>query len=1756
MLRGLREALMITRNNLIKANTMVCGLLMVLLAKTDLSAMELSGSIDADIQLKKSDSPIIVNSNLLIPDGRLLEIDAGVEFQMATGVCITVDGRIIANGSKFVPIRFSGLDGAHWGNIKILGNKEIASYDADNQFLEESGGSYLNYCEFTSGGNVTDENYDGGAVYLSGTSPLISNCTFKSNKSERAGAIVCYEFSSPLIRACTFEENEATIDDGGAIFCYFYSDAKISRNFIVRNKANRNGGGLYISNSSPIVQENALIDNYSGARGGAIFASSSSPEILDNAIYENFADMDESNGIVFQSDCRPEVKGNSLMAGKAEIYGLNLSYNLDLSDNWWGTTVESTIISKVRQYGRVKEKRLSTRPWLDKPVGNLLTQPIDIKSIQAMTDDSWQDSLAFDLVVGIAARIQISAIDRNPYAIDQTSAEVVVLQRPSERFTLIFRETAKASGIFQANFMVAGESLDIPVLHVNPGESILLTSSADERISRLYDVDEARPVIYDLAIDSDQDPTHVIKHKLEVAWSYFDLRGESQQSWQMQVAHDSTFRNIDQWDSGEMNAGENLRKALYAGDLLKDGSQYFFRLRVKGGMSWSAWKIFMVRNDNPEYSFRMNSLPEIPELLAPVPGIILPVFRPEFSVGEVFDPEGDSVHYEFQIAEDEHFIKVVSSSDYKTQSGTIWTPQEMLLDNGNYWWRVRVWDGFEFCEWSRGQQFFLNPVEENPGAFTLLGPNGQIADVLPRFNWTMAVDPDPGSSVSYTFRIGRKQDLSESERIPGLAVQEYQKQAEIPNLSDLYWAVFAVDNTGLSTRSTDVFNIYVDTTPTVPLAIFPESDNEIMAFEAFKIEESIDPWPQDALKYEIQISADGSFAVPFISWQGLAYEDVRDTPLENYLNNTKMHDDTRYFWRVRASDNHRVNSDWSRTVSFVFNRRNNAPSIPPGKYTPLPAEVVSEKLKISWMASSDSDITDTALNMSYRLQMSMDQSFSAQVLEKVIKNKTDLDASTILADNNQWFWRVKAVDNENAQSEWSPTQNFIYNKMEEAPAYFSVINPGNSAKLFALNSIDIAWNSSSDPDWDSSITYKWEIASDLSFTKIVKTGSLRDTKITTDIIFNSRQDYWLQLSAIDNTGLITKAAVVPFRVDSHPSVPMLNLTAAEINPQTKLSWQAAVDPDPNDKILYRIKLFDVDDRSLVDVKDIPGTSITVGKLFGANKLPDDVELSWLIIATDDNGLNSQSAKGSFWYNRSNDAPTAAAFSSSLTEGQVWTRLDPILPFSGATDSDFSDTNESLSFKAEFADNADFLKSRFVQIEAGSERIEGVVLADNSHWFVRLRSLDDEGAISLWSNTLGFIVNTKEDPPSAPQIVSPVNGADLFDLSALDINCNVSTDIDVNSSVKYLFELLQKGQVIQSRESAQPVIHWDYEFSNATVYQLRVRAIDNTGLESQPLEHRFTVDTTPGDTQLNSQLADIMSNADAITWDAARDPDPNDKLSYEVEVSRGQSFDNAAKITSAANSVAVSKLASKMVENEEAWIRVRARDTHGITGSWSRERSFYFDNVNDAPVWNGKISPAPGLIKSNQPTMNWELPTDPDVKPQNLIVQIEIAGDKNFNQVLASKKFAAKALKGQVKLKENQQRWVRARALDQGGASSSWSAVNHYVVNARSEEPTKAVLVSPAQNHNAKSVGLFKWKASHDPDPGAKLKYRLEITPANGIPYSDVIEGTEKRNDFKLPGKYSWRVVTIDENGLEAVSTDRQFTIPEPPPPPPVKEDAN
>ncbi|MBN1185515.1 MAG: hypothetical protein JXB49_24730, partial [Bacteroidales bacterium] len=235
--------------------------------------------------------------------------------------------------------------------------------------------------------------------------------------------------------------------------------------------------------------------------------------------------------------------------------------------------------------------------------------------------------------------------------------------------------------------------------------------------------------------------------------------------------------------------------------------------------------------------------------------------------------------------------------------------------------------------------------------------------------------------------------------------------------------------------------------------------------------------------YTVQIGTDSSFASNYYEFYNIKQE--------SYTLSQPLTDKTKYFWRVKATDEKNA-STWSNEVwnfTIDLSAQNNSPSTPT-VLIPINGEEAIPSDYLVWTKSTDPDVGDV---ITYTLELDNNANFSSPeirqsgvsgdkmnneaILERLAQDFATEAANAVyirintlqnyanLKDDSTYFWRVKAVDNYGYESDFtSGTSHFFFNKTNTAPQpVIAGFSPKDGLEV-RTNKPEISWHPAKDAD--------------------------------------------------------------------------------------------------------------------------------------------------------------------------------------------------------------------------------------------------------------------------------------------------------------------------------------------------------------------------------------------------------------------------------------------------------------------------------------------------------------------------------------------------------------------------------------------------------------------------------------------------------------------------------------------------------------------
>jgi predicted outer membrane repeat protein len=213
-----------------------------------------------------------------------------------------------------------------------------ASLDGGGMFISNSSPTLTN-CTFT--GNSA--NLYGGGMYNQYSSPTLTNCTFKNNTAIKiSGGGMYNKYSDPTLTDCTFTGN--TANSGGGGMDNYYSDPTLTNCTFTSNNAG-SGSGMYNHNSSPTLTNCTFTGNSANNYGGGMHNYFDSSPTLNDCTFTNNAAADIGGGMINSWDCSPTLTNctfeNNTANGGGGMYNNNNN-----------TTIENcTFTGNTAEYG-------------------------------------------------------------------------------------------------------------------------------------------------------------------------------------------------------------------------------------------------------------------------------------------------------------------------------------------------------------------------------------------------------------------------------------------------------------------------------------------------------------------------------------------------------------------------------------------------------------------------------------------------------------------------------------------------------------------------------------------------------------------------------------------------------------------------------------------------------------------------------------------------------------------------------------------------------------------------------------------------------------------------------------------------------------------------------------------------------------------------------------------------------------------------------------------------------------------------------------------------------------------------------------------------------------------------------------------------------------------------------------------------------------------------------------------------------------
>jgi hypothetical protein len=411
-----------------------------------------------------------------------------------------------------------------------------------------------------------------------------------------------------------------------------------------------------------------------------------------------------------------------------------------------------------------------------------------------------------------------------------------------------------------------------------------------------------------------------------------------------------------------------------------------------------------------------------------------------------------------------------------------------------------------------------NPaVPDGPPTPTIFSPavQGETTELNPELIIENGVYGGP-HQISYRFElygdpaVSQLVDYYNSVPIDQAGLTRWTPGLELQDNSYYYWRVRAFDGYTYSQWANgDFFVNTLNDLPVSPVLSSPQEGSELGDSNALLEVSNASDVDDDVLYYEFMVYSDIDLQT-LVTQSGVIAESV--SGMTAWALNQQLNDGQRYYWQVKVTDEHNeiVLSD---IFSFIWIITNQAP---PAPQVVLPQDN-DEIALTSTQLIATTVIDPNGDTLSYHYQVDRVNTFDSVHLQ-VFEVEVDpmlAEQSLVLTelqDNQVYYWRVKAVDPQLAQSYWS-SASFFVNTINEAPSLPTIKNPGDGAWVDSQTPF-LELYPSTDIDRDP-IQYQFELYLYPELTHLVQSQLVTAPELLTNSLGDNTWYYW-RAKAIDD----------------------------------------------------------------------------------------------------------------------------------------------------------------------------------------------------------------------------------------------------------------------------------------------------------------------------------------------------------------------------------------------------------------------------------------------------------------------------------------------------------------------------------------------------------------------------------------------------------------------------------------------------------------
>jgi len=435
-----------------------------------------------------------------------------------------------------------------------------------------------------------------------------------------------------------------------------------------------------------------------------------------------------------------------------------------------------------------------------------------------------------------------------------------------------------------------------------------------------------------------------------------------------------------------------------------------------------------------------------------------------------------------------------------------------------------------------------------------------------------------------------------------------------------------------------------------------------------------------------------------------------------------------------------------------------------------------------------------------------------------------------------------------------------------------------------------------------------------------------------------------------------------------------------------------------------------------------------------------------------------------------------------------------------------------------------------------------------------------------------------DGPTAPVLISPIDGAEITELSP-DLLLENATDPQ-NEVLLYDFELFEDElmtvlvtQVFGVQEDPSGETFWkvDVQLTEDQEYWWHARANDPWTPGDWSVLENFTLNEfndSPTDAPelvypIDGQVVTVFQPE--LEWTQVEDPN-GDVVSYDVVVYADDEVTVVAEVfgvPDSGNPTSTWVVDVALADDSDYWWTARAVDDEGATGAWAEAETFFLTTDNGAPGDPVFVDPLnDDQIEETSPRLTATEVVDPE--GGEVVYEFEIDQDGDFIGIDYRSAEIAATDTGTVwwelsdfgiELDENEWAFARVRAIDNIGIESAPDTITFFV-RGPNDAPDMLTLISPDDGSTVSGVGVTMVLENVDDPEGDDVFYDFML--ARDVEMTDIVlardgvaegagpDGSDTTTSVLVPetllGEYFWTARAVDEDGAaSAWATPFQFT---------------